>query len=97
MRVEGNDHLEFVLLGRDGVELIYRTRESVHHDAPGLADGGLHAPWVVLCLQVDDLDAILPTLEGLEIVVPLRETMLGDREVFVREPSGRIVALMSRS
>lgn len=96
LRVESDDGLEFALLGRDGVELMYRTRDSVSHDAPGLADGEAHAPWVVLYVEVDDLDAVLPSLDGIEVVSPLKETILGTREVFLREPSGRIVALTSR-
>ena len=35
-------------------------------------------------------------LEGIEVIVPMRETILGTREIFLREPSGRILALSSR-
>ena len=94
--VEGEDHLEFVSLGRDDVEVLYRTRDSLHDDAPGLVDNHEHQPWVVMYLEVDDLDELLPRLEGVETVVPIRETIFGTREVFVREPSGRILAIASR-
>jgi len=96
LQVHGEDRLEFASLGRGDVEIVYRTRDSLHDDAPGLLDGGRHRPWVVIYLQVDDLDEILPRLEGVEVVVPLRETIFGTREIFVREPSGRIIALSSR-
>ena len=95
LQVQGEDHLEFVALCRDDVEVLYRTRDSLHDDAPGLV-GDDHQPWVVLYLEVNDLDALMPRLEGIEVVVPLRETILGTREVFVREPSGRILAISSR-
>lgn len=87
--------LEFVTLGLGAAELSYRTRASLHLDAPGLVEGEGHQPWVVIYLEVDDLDALLPRLEGIETVIPVRETILGGREVFLREPSGRILALTS--
>lgn len=97
LQVQGDDHLEFVALGQGDVEIMYRTRDSLHQDAPGLVDGERHEPWVVLYLHVDDLDALLPHLEGVEVVVPMRETILGTREIYVREPSGRILSLTSRN
>jgi hypothetical protein len=96
LQVQGTDHLEFVALGRDDVEIFYRTRDSLHEDTPGLVDGEDHSPWVVIYLEVDDLKELLPALEDVEVVVPLRETILGTREIFVREPSGRILALTSQ-
>ncbi len=97
LQVQGEDGLEFVALGRGDAEVMYRTLDSLHLDTPGLVDGDQHAPWVVICLEVDDLDEILPRLDGVEVVVPVRETFLGTREVFLREPSGRILALSSRA
>ena len=95
LRVEGDLGLDFAILGRDEVEVVYRTLESIHQSSPGLVDGEAHQPWVVLYVEVDDLDAVLPRLEGVEVVVPLRESIVGAREILVREPSGRIVALTS--
>lgn len=96
LQVNGEDHLEFVSLGRDDVEVLYRTRDSLHADAAGpVAEDG-HQPWVVMYIEVDDLDSLLPRLEGAEIVVPLRETIFGSREIFVREPSGRVLAISDR-
>ena len=94
--VPGDDHLEYVVLGQGDLEIMYRTLDSLHEETPGLVEDSDHQPWVVMYLQVDDLDEILPVLDGLEVVVPLRETIVGNREVFIREPSGRIVALVSR-
>ncbi len=96
LQVQGDDHLEFVTLSQGDVEINYRTRDSIHQDTPGLLEGGSHEPWVVLYLHVDDLDDVMARIEGVEVVVPMRETILGTREIFVREPSGRILALSSR-
>lgn len=97
LQVQGDDHLEFVALCRDDVEILYRTLDSLHDDTPGLVDADAHQPWVVLYLEVDSLDALMPHLDGIEVVVARRETILGTDEIFVREPSGRILAISERA
>src|SRR5581483_3673025 len=97
LRIDGEDHLEFVALGRDDVEFFYRTRDSVRQDAPELPGGAEHAPWVVIYLEVECLDDLLPKLEGIEVIAPVRETAFGGHELFLREPSGRIVALVDHN
>lgn len=94
LQVDGADGIEFVILGKDDAEVIYRSAESLNLDAPGLLDSD-HQPWDILHVQVDDLEEILPRLDGLEIVVPLRESGFGGREIYVTEPSGRLVAITS--
>ena len=96
VQVEGEDALDFAILGRDDVEFSYRTRASLDVDAPGTIDDAPHNPWVVIYLEVDDLQSLLPRLEGVEVVVPVRETILGGQEMFIREPSGRMLGLTSR-
>ncbi len=97
VRLQVNDDkgLEFVTLGRDEVEIMYRTRSSVHEDAPGLVEGQ-HGPWVVMYLEVENLENLLPRLEGADVVIPLRQNCFGTQEIFVAEPSGRIVAISDR-
>jgi catechol 2,3-dioxygenase-like lactoylglutathione lyase family enzyme len=97
LKIDGEDHMEFVALGHGDAEIMYRTRDSVNQDTPGLVEGEHHLPWVVIYLEVNDLDELLPKLDGVEVVVPLRDTILGTREIFFREPSGRILALSSRA
>jgi predicted enzyme related to lactoylglutathione lyase len=49
----------------------------------------------VLYLEVCRIDSILARLDETDIVVPPREGPFGGREVYVRDPSGRIIALTS--
>src|SRR4051812_9488994 len=70
LQVQGDDHLEFASLGHGDLEIVYRTRESLHEDTPGLVDSDQHQPWVVMSLEVDALDELLPRLEGAEVVLP---------------------------
>ena len=94
LKVEDAGELKFVSLARDEVEVMFRTRDTMADHSPDFTDQEFAASnSMVLYLEVADLDPILERLEGADIVVPLRETLFGTREIFVRDPSGRIVAL----
>ena len=88
--VPEGDRLGFVILAKDGVEVMYQTFESVEHDAPGLLAGTRgHGP--ALFIEVGDIEAVDKALSGLEIVVPRRKTFYGMDEIGVREPGGHVV------
>ena len=83
------DRLGFVMMERDGVELMLQTRASVENDVPALADTPMGG--AILFIRVDDLDAIVAALGDVEILVPRRTTPYGAEEIFVREPGGNVV------
>lgn len=87
--VPEGDRLGFVILERDGVEVMYQTRASVEADLPALADTPIGGS--ILFIQVDALDPVVQALEGTEIAVPRRKTFYGADEIFVREPGGNLV------
>ena len=68
---------------------MYQTRASLADDLPALAEMEFGA--TNFFIRVDDLDAIKPTLEAGEVVVPERKTFYGSREILVRAPCGTIV------
>ena len=88
--VPHGEHLGFLILQKDGVEIMYQTRDSVRADAPTLADR-LPMEGSLLFIEVDDLDGVERAVEGAEIVVPRRKTPYGADEIFVREPAGNLV------
>ncbi len=89
-QVPHEDALGFVILARDGVELMYQTRASVAADVPAaLSDGAGHS--VGLYLAVDDLEAVARALADVEPVVPRRRTFYGADEIGWREPGGHVV------
>jgi catechol 2,3-dioxygenase-like lactoylglutathione lyase family enzyme len=88
--VPHGEHLGFLILQKDGVEVMYQTRDSVLADAPAVAEG-LSMKGSMLFFEVDDLDAVERALEGVEQVVPRRKTSYGADELFVREPAGNLV------
>jgi uncharacterized glyoxalase superfamily protein PhnB len=89
VEVPEGDALGFVILERDGVEVMYQTRASVEGDVPTLADTPMRGS--MLYFEVEDLDAVETSLEGVERIIPRRRTFYGAEEVFVREPAGNVV------
>lgn len=87
--VPEGDRLGFVILQRDGVEVMYQTRASVEADVPAVASTPMGG--AILFLEVDALDPVVEALSGVEVVVPRRKTFYGADEVFVREPAGNLV------
>ncbi len=82
--------LGFVILVRDGVEVMLQSRASVAADLPVALEGPRgHA--VVLYVTVADIEAAQEALEGLPLAVPRRRTFYGAEEVGVREPGGHLV------
>ena len=82
-------HLGFVILEKDGIEVMYQSRASVAADIAPLAQSPMKGTF--LFLQVDDLDAVEKALAGVTPVVPRRKTFYGADELIVREPAGNAV------
>ena len=88
VEVPEGDRLGFVILTKDGVEVMYQSRESVRKDIPALAGT---PPGTTLYIEVSDIAAVERVVEGMEVVVPRRQTFYGADEVGVREPGGNVV------
>jgi catechol 2,3-dioxygenase-like lactoylglutathione lyase family enzyme len=88
--VPHEDHLGFLILEKDGVEVMYQSRASVQADAPALAER-MPMEGSFLFIEVDDLDAVERALADVERVVPRRQTPYGAQEIYVREPAGNLV------
>lgn len=87
--VPEGDRLGFVILAKDGLEVMYQTRASVASDVPALVDTPMGG--AILFIEVDSLEPVLEALEGIEAVVPRRQTFYGADEFVVREPAGNLV------
>ncbi len=88
--VPGADGLAFVILARDGIEVMYQTRASVAADLPSVADD-LHGHSTALFFSVDDLDTVEKALDGAQVLKPRHRTFYGSTEIYVREPGGNTV------
>ena len=92
--VPEGEHLGFVILAKDGVEVMYQSRASVAADLPALAT--IPAAGTALFIEVSDVAAVERALHDAEVVVPRRQTFYGMDEVGVREPGGSVVLFAQR-
>ena len=82
--------LVFASARKDGIEIMYQTRESVVADQPGIAQE-LDGRSIVLFITVEDLAAVEAAVAGAPVVKPRHKTFYGSTELYVREPGGHVV------
>lgn len=83
------DRLGFVILVKDGIEVMYQSWDSVAADVPALADS--RSGGTFLFIEVDDVDWIDAALADIPRVIPRRKTFYGADEVIVREPGDNVI------
>lgn len=86
--VPHDGRLGFVILDRDGVELMYQSKASISGDLPQLAGRGERA---VLYMQVENIEELEAKMGGLEPVIPMRQTFYGAAEIGFADPAGNVV------
>ena len=89
VEVPHGEVLGFVILVKDGVELMYQTRASVEDDVATVAASPMGG--TMLFIEVDDLAAVITAVGGAPVTFPRRTTFYGMDEVGVREPGGNPV------
>ena len=95
VEVPEGDRLGFVILQKDGTEIMLQSRESVKKDAGGASDAVLELS-SSLYIEVDDFGDTLKRVKNTEVLVPERVTFYGMREIFVREPGRHVVGFAAR-
>jgi catechol 2,3-dioxygenase-like lactoylglutathione lyase family enzyme len=94
-QVPEGDSLGFVILVRDGAELMLQSVASVRSDEPAFAPAGASRV-ASLFIEVDDFADTVRRLEGYPLTISDRTTFYGMREVGVFEPGGNIVIFAVR-
>ena len=89
VEVPEGGHLGFVILVRDGAELMLQTIASARKDAPVLVPEG--SSRASLFIEVEDFADVLKRLDGYPVALAERTTFYGMREIGVIEPSGHNV------
>jgi len=88
-RIPEEGRASFVMLRKDGSEIMLQTFAGFEDDADAL--GEIPRGGTLLYLEVDDLSAIEAELEGAEVLIPRRRMFYGAEELVVREPGGHII------
>ena len=92
--VPHGDALGFVILAREGAEVMYQTEASVAEDEVKVTQGPRPLGASSLFVHVDDLDAAVAKLPaGTDIFVERRTTFYGATETFLRDAAGNVIVL----
>jgi hypothetical protein len=93
--VPEGDKLGFVILVNDGAELMIQSAASTKKDIPAMAEYA--RPAACLYIEVSDFDDLVKHLGSSPVVVPIRTTFYGMKEIGVREPGGNIVLFAAKA
>jgi len=94
--VPEGDRLAFAILQGGGVELMYQTYASAEKDVSLVSPEVRKGP-SFLYVEVDNLDEITNAMKGTEVVMPVRTTFYGAKEIGIRDPAGHIVTFAQTS
>ena len=86
---EGNK-LAFAILQKGGIELMYQTYASAEKDVSAVSPLLRKGP-TFLYVEVDNLDQIISATKGAEVVIPVRTTFYGAKEIGIKDPAGHII------
>lgn len=88
--VPEGDHLGFVGLHKDGVQVMVETRGNANEKKP-FQDLTRESRRAVLFIEVDDVDAVIAALKGAKIVAERHTTFYKADELTYEEPGGNLV------
>jgi hypothetical protein len=88
--VPEGDKLGFVILAKDGVEVMYQSFASVESDL-GKPHRRPNGTSVGLFIEISDLDAVEKQLSGVPLSLARRTTFYGMHEIGVTEGGGHMV------
>jgi len=91
IQVPEGDHIGFVALENGSVELMYQTYEGMQADQTNPLAKDVEKGPSFIFLEVADINAVIKSLEGAEVVQGLHETFYGSKEVVAKEPGGHFV------
>lgn len=86
---EGNK-IGFVILEKNGLELMYQSFASVDKDNAATGEAARKGP-TFLYLEVTDLDTALAATKGAEMVMQVRSTFYGAKEFGIKDPAGHYI------
>ena len=90
VEVPDGERLGFVILQKENTEVMYQSFASAEKDAPAAAreiNGGR----TFLYVEVDNLDAVSSAMKGANVVLPVRTTFYGAKELGVKDPAGHVI------
>ena len=89
-QVPDGNKIGFLMLQKDGTEIMYQTFASQEKDVPAISQIARKGP-AFLFIEVEKLDPIIAAMKGVALVVPERKTFYGSREIGLKDPAGHFI------
>ena len=90
MDVPDGNQLAFAMLQRGNVELMYQSYASADKDVTGISQLARKGP-TFLYVEVENLDETIAAVKGAEVVMPVRTTFYGAKEIGIKDPAGHFI------
>lgn len=91
VQVPEGDHIGFAILVNGKNQVMYQTRQSLRDDAEAFLPAANATGPSLLFITVSDIEAIAHALEGYEVIMKMRDTFYGAKEISFLEPAGHVV------
>jgi uncharacterized glyoxalase superfamily protein PhnB len=88
--VPEGDKLGFAILQKGGIELMYQSYASAEKDISSTSRDVRKGP-SFLYVEVENLDAIIGAIKGIDVVMPVRTTFYGAKEIGIKDPAGHVI------
>src|SRR5688572_29324281 len=97
VEVPHGDHLGFVILKSDDIEVMYQTFDSIRADEARVLEGkGLgRASLFIEVEKLDDVASRVPP--GTDVIVQRRKTFYGATEMILRDAAGNVILFAEMS
>jgi len=86
---EGNK-LGFAILQKGAVELMYQSYASAEKDVSATSSEVRKGP-SFLYVEVESLDEIIGAIKEIPVVMPVRTTFYGAKEIGIKDPAGHLI------
>jgi len=90
VEVPDGERIGFVILQKGNVELMYQSFASARKDAPAIY-GEIEGGRTFLYLEMEELEPFIAATQSANVVLPLRTTFYGAKEIGVKDPAGHVV------
>ena len=90
VEVPEGDQIGFAILEKGGAEVMYQSYASADKDVGGIAQAVRQGP-TFLYVEVECLEDVIAATQGAEVVMPVRTTFYGAKEIGVKDPGGHFV------
>jgi uncharacterized glyoxalase superfamily protein PhnB len=90
IEVPDGNKLAFAIVQKGGVELMYQTYASAEKDVSAVSPLLRKGP-TFLYVEVDNLDQTISATKGAAVVMPVRSTFYGAKEIGIKDPAGHII------